>query len=75
LPRNRLTLQALVEAGRFDPGNFRHRRALDESGPLADPELEQAREIVISLRRYGDVKVRAAETLREFARLVGRPRR
>ena len=39
MPRKRLTLEALVERATFDPDNFRHRRALDESGPLDDPEL------------------------------------
>jgi hypothetical protein len=32
MPRRRLTLADLVKGGTFDPGNFRHRRALDESG-------------------------------------------
>jgi hypothetical protein len=39
MPRERLTLEALVERGSFDPGNHRHRRALDESQPLEDPQL------------------------------------
>lgn len=69
MPRERLTLNALVGRGTFDAGNHRHRRALDESGPLADPTLEAARENVVELRRVGS-RVRAAEKLRLFADLV-----
>jgi hypothetical protein len=72
MPRERLTLEALVSRGTFDPGNHRHRRALDESGPLADPVLEPLRENVVYLRACGDARVRAAETLRAFADLVER---
>jgi hypothetical protein len=75
MPRERLTLQALVERESFDPANHRHRRALDESGPLADPELERARQHVLDLRGLGDARVRAAEGLAEFARLVAEPTR
>ena len=51
MPRKRLTLEHLVAAGAFNPANWRHRRALDESvGPLADPELEEARQLVVDLR-------------------------
>ncbi|HKH28384.1 MAG TPA: hypothetical protein VKA61_08605 [Sphingomicrobium sp.] len=70
MPRKRLTLEALVERRTFDPGNFRHRRALDESGPLEDPELEEHRQIVLALRRVGGARVRAAEALREFAQVI-----
>jgi hypothetical protein len=68
--RRRLTL---AENGGFDAGNHRHRRALDESEPLADPELEHLRQIVVRLR--GDripSKFRAAEALQKFARAVNR---
>jgi hypothetical protein len=71
MARERLTLEALVRRGTFDVGNHRHRRALDESGPLADPKLEAARENVVELRRVGS-RVRAAEKLRAFAELVER---
>lgn len=54
MPRKRLTLADLVAAGTFDPANFRHRRALDESGPLDDRELEAARRNVLAYRRTGD---------------------
>jgi hypothetical protein len=70
MPRKRLTLADLVEGRTFDAGNHRHRRALDESGPLADPVLEAARRHVLDLRGAGDARVRAAEALREFAELV-----
>jgi hypothetical protein len=70
MPRKRLTLVDLVERGTFDPGNHRHRRCLDESGPLADPELEEARRLVLQLRGVDGARVRAAETLEEFSRLV-----
>jgi hypothetical protein len=73
MPRKRLTLADLVAAGTFDPTNWRHRRALDESGPLEDPELEEARRNVLSYRRTGD-RTWAAPTMREFARLVGEVR-
>jgi hypothetical protein len=33
MPRKLLTLEDLVAVRRFDASNFRHRRALDESGP------------------------------------------
>jgi hypothetical protein len=69
MPRKRLTLAHLVAAGTFDPRNWRHRRALDESGPLDDPELEAARQHVLAYRRTGD-RAWAAPALREFARLV-----
>jgi hypothetical protein len=55
--------------GRFDPRNFRHRRALDESEPLDDPELEHWRQIVVSHRRLGD-RAWAAPALRRFAQLI-----
>jgi hypothetical protein len=70
MPRKRLTLKALVERATFDPSNFRHRRALDESGPLDDPELEEARRHVLDLRGPRGARVRGAEALQEFARLV-----
>jgi hypothetical protein len=70
MARERLTLGALVERGTFDAGNHRHRRALDESEPLADPDLEQARRHVVELRSLRDARVRSAEALAEFARLV-----
>ena len=70
MPRKRLTLPQLVAEHRFDPGNHRHRRALDESGPLEDPELERARQNALSLRGVSGAKTRAAENLEEFARLV-----
>jgi len=76
MPRKRLTLEALVAEGRFDPANFRHRRALDESGPLTDPELEAVRERVVFLRGARGGRVRAAVELQRFARMVdSRPRR
>jgi hypothetical protein len=71
--RRRLTLPELVANGRFDAGNHRHRRALDTSGPLSDPELEKKRQIVVSLRLDRvPSKFRAAEALQEFARAVNR---
>jgi hypothetical protein len=70
MPRERLTLSDLVERGTFDAGNHRHRRALDESGPLENPELEQARQHVLALRGVRDGRVRGAEALQEFARLL-----
>ena len=69
MPRKAVTLEQLVTERRFDAGNHRHRRALDESGPLEDPTLEAARENVVELRRVGS-RVRAAEKLRVFADLV-----
>jgi hypothetical protein len=72
MPRKRLTLEALVAGGTFDPTNFRHRRALDESGPLSDPAMERARRHVRSLRGSTGAKVSAAKALQEFARTVGR---
>ena len=71
MPRKAVTLPQLVAEHRFDPGNHRHRRALDESLPLEDPQLEAARENVVELRRLGS-RVRAAEKLRVFAELVER---
>jgi hypothetical protein len=71
MPRKSVTLEQLVAERRFDPTNWRHRRALDESGPLADPELEQRRQLVLSYRRVGD-RSWAAPALRDFARLVAR---
>ena len=70
MPRKALTLEQLVGEHRFDEGNHRHRRALDESGPLTEPELERARQHALSLRGLGGAKVRGAEALQEFARLV-----
>jgi len=67
MPRKRLTLIELVAEGRFDPSNHRHRRALDESGPLTDPELEAVRESVVFLRGARGGRVRAAEELQRFA--------
>jgi hypothetical protein len=69
MPRKRLTLTDLVAAGVFNPTNHRHRRALDESGPLDDPELEAARRNVLAYRRTGD-RAWGSFALREFARLV-----
>lgn len=69
MARKRLTLEDLVAAGVFDPRNFRHRRALDESGPLANPELEAARERALVCRRVGD-RALGATLLRDFSRLV-----
>jgi hypothetical protein len=70
MPRERLTLEALVDRGTFDAGNHRHRRALDESGPLEDPQLEDARQQALYFRGISDGKVRGAEALRAFAELV-----
>ena len=70
MPRKALILEQLVAEHRFDEGNHRHRRALDESGPLEDPELEHARQHALSFRGLGGAKVRGAEALQEFARLV-----
>jgi hypothetical protein len=72
MPRKRLTLEALVEGGTFDEGNHRHRRALDESGPLADPKLEAARQHALDLRLNGGGKFETARALQEFAELVAR---
>ena len=75
MPRKALSLRQLVAEHRFDEHNFRHRRALDESGPLEDPELERARLHVLNFRGTDGAKVRGAEALQEFARLVAdRPR-
>jgi hypothetical protein len=75
VPRKRLTLEDLVEAGNFDPTNFRHRRALDESEPLADPELEELRQEAVWFRQQRiPSKYRAAETLLDFAQAVVRTR-
>jgi hypothetical protein len=68
----RVTLPDLVEGRRFDESNWRHRRALDESEPLDDPELEEARQLVLELRGLSGTKIRAAEELRRFAELVAR---
>jgi hypothetical protein len=68
----RVTLEALVAERRFDKDNFRHRRALDESEPLADPLLEAARREAVEFRRFRDARVRAAEKLERFAELVER---
>jgi hypothetical protein len=73
MPRKALTLEQLVAEGRFDPTNWRHRRALDESSPLEDPELEAARRNVLSYRRTGD-RAWGAWALREFARLIAEER-
>ena len=70
MPRKALILEQLVAEHRFDEGNHRHRRALDESGPLADPTLEAARRHALELRGLGGAKVRGAEALAELARLV-----
>lgn len=67
MPRERLTLAALVEANTFDPSNRRRRRALDESGPLDDPELEEARRHVLDLRGPCGARVRGAEALQDRA--------
>jgi hypothetical protein len=70
--RRRLTLEDLVAERRFDESNFRHRRALDESGPLADPELEEQRQSVAWHRRPGHRRAprQAAKELERFARMV-----
>jgi hypothetical protein len=70
MPRERLTQEALVAGGTFDAGNWRHRRALDESGPLHDPELERARKNAQDLRGAFGARIRAAEPLRAFAWLI-----
>jgi hypothetical protein len=73
MPRKRLTLEALVEEGRLDARNWRHRRALDESRePLADAELEETRQLALGYRGLRGAKERAAAALREFAGLVNR---
>jgi hypothetical protein len=69
MPRKRLTLADLMAAGTFDITNARHRRALDESGPLEDPELEAARLRLLAYRRTSD-RAWGAPALRDFARLV-----
>ena len=69
--RKRLTLQDLVDHGAFDPTNFRHRRALDESTePLDDPELEELRQMALWHRGRNDAKTMGAERLRNFADAV-----
>ena len=68
MPRKRLTLEALVACGTFDETNWRHLRALDESVPLEDPELEQQRRHVLDLRGVRGGRVRAAVELRGSAR-------
>jgi hypothetical protein len=69
--RKRLTLQVLVAAGAFDASNWRHRRALDESEPLEDPELELRRQLAVYFRDgRNDAKVMQARRLREFAEAV-----
>jgi hypothetical protein len=70
MPRERLTLDVLIERRTFDPSTFRHRRALDESGPLEDPEIEEQRQLVLDLRRVRGARVPGAEALQEFARLL-----
>jgi hypothetical protein len=70
MARKRLTLEELVEGGRFRPEQWRHRRALDESGPLEDPQLEAARQHVLDFRLDGGGKFEAARALQEFAELV-----
>ena len=70
MPRERLTLEALVSGGTFNPGNHRHRRALDESGPLDNETLEAARQLALDLRGRGGAKQMAARRLQEFAALV-----
>lgn len=71
MPRKAVTLEQLVSEHRFDPGNHRHRRALDESGPLADPQLEEARQQALYFRGLKwDGKVRGSEALQAFASLV-----
>jgi hypothetical protein len=66
----RVTLPDLVEGRRFDESNWRHRRALDESGPLDDPTLEAARRHVLYFRLDGGGKFEGARALQEFAELV-----
>jgi hypothetical protein len=72
MPRERLTLEALVSEHRFDADNHRHRRALDESGSLEDPQLEAARQQALSFRRplKWDGRGRGPEALQAFADLV-----
>jgi len=73
--RRRLRLEDLVEAGVFDVGNHRHRRALDESEPLDDPELEELRQLALWHRDRNDAKTMGAERLRQFADAVARASR
>jgi len=68
--RKRLTLPDLVSAGVFDPTNFRHRRCLDESEPLEDPELEELRQMALWHRGRNDTKTMGAERLQNFADAV-----
>jgi hypothetical protein len=72
MAQKRVTLETLVAERRFDKDNFRHRRALDDSSPLADPVLEAARLQAVEFRRARDARVRAAEKLERFAELVSR---
>lgn len=71
MPRHRVTLEQLVTEHRFDAGNHRHRRALDESQPLEDPQLEEARQQALAFRldRWGG-RGRGPEALTKFAELV-----
>jgi hypothetical protein len=69
MPRRRVTLRDLVAGGRFDPANSRHLRALDESGPLDDPGLEELRRRVLRSRRMSDRR-ESAFWLRELERQV-----
>jgi hypothetical protein len=68
MPRKKLTLEELVADGVFDAGNHRHRRALDESEPLTDPELEALRQTVVWLRsERGGAKTQSAKMLQKVA--------
>ena len=73
--RRRLRLEDLVEAGVFDVGNHRHRRALDESEALDDPELEELRQLALWHRGRNYGKTMGAERLRQFADAVARASR
>jgi hypothetical protein len=64
-----VTLRDLVAEGRFDPTNWRHLRALDESGPLEDPALEALRRRVMTYRRMSNRR-ESAFWLRELERRV-----
>jgi hypothetical protein len=70
--RKALTLPDLVGRGVFDSGNWRHRRALDQSTePLENARLEDLRQRALYFRLgRGDAKVKGAETLRRFAEAV-----
>jgi hypothetical protein len=75
MSRRKLTLEELVAKGVFNPGNNRHRRALDESEqPLSDPELEELRTIVVWLRGERGAKTQSAKMLQKFAAAVSRQR-